>query len=162
VRVRAIIARLSPSQPPRPQPPEAFTVMHSADLDVHLAGVARPPSSLPPWPTATWDRHEHARSSEPSRLAGILLATHPAFVEPTCEDRHWMQVELAEAMAMEWLATGFTPSSAGRWASAQPGISSRQARELADAGLEPGDPMLVDAPRTIDLRARPTDVPATG
>ena len=141
MRVRDIVARLGAhrgSEPPSTTP-EAFTVMHSADLDVHLAGVAHRPTVKPPWPTSTWDRHGSARLREPSDLARVLLDLHPAFVDSLGEQPHWMQVDQAETMAMEWVAVWFTAAEATDWLAVEPDIAPLRARDLANAGLTPHD-----------------------
>lgn len=120
-----------------PHIPESFTVIHSADLDVHLAGVARRPTAKPPWPTSSWERHGSARLREPSDLARVMLDLHPAFVECLSDEPHWMQVEQAESMAMEWMAAWFSPAEATDWLALHPDISALRARDLANSGLRP-------------------------
>lgn len=138
MRVRDVMARFGASRRDEtPGTPEAFTVMHSADLDVHLSGVAHAPTSKPPWPSATWERHGTARLREPSELARVLLDLHPAFVDCLVDHPHWMQVEQAETLAMEWVAAWFTPSEATDWLAAQPGITPVRARDLANSGVRP-------------------------
>jgi hypothetical protein len=141
VRVRDIVARLGAQRGNEPSSttPEAFTVMHSADLDVHLAGVAHRPTTRPPWPTSTWDRHGIARLRAPSDLARVLLDLHPAFIDSFGEERHWMQVDQAETMAMEWVAVAFTAAEATDWLAVEPDIVPLRARDLANAGLTPHD-----------------------
>jgi hypothetical protein len=141
VRVRDIMARLGAerrSEPATPTP-EAFSHMHSADLDVHLAGVAHRPTVKPPWPTSTWDRHGSARLREPSELARVLLDLHPAFADSLGEELHWMQIDQAESMAMEWVAASFTPSEATDWLTVRGDLSPLLARDLANEGLTPRD-----------------------
>ena len=111
--------------------------MHSADLDVHLAGVVRTPTAKPPWPTSTWDRHGTARHREPSELARVLLDLHPAFAECLSDHAHWMQIEQAEQLAMEWVAAWFTPAEATDWLAVHPDLTPLQARDLANAGWRP-------------------------
>lgn len=139
MRVRDIMARFAADRRSEATTPEAFTVMHSADLDVHLAGVAHRPTVKPPWPTATWGRHGSARLREPSELARVLLDLHPAFVDSLGEQPHWMQIEQAETMAMEWIAAWFTPSEATDWLVARPTLTPLQARDLANSGVIPRD-----------------------
>ncbi len=136
------------------QLPEAFTTVHSADLDVHISGVARGPTARPPWPAASWERHATARTSEPSDMAKVLLEMHPAF---RCADHpHWMQVEQAESLALEWTSAWFTPAEMTLWQTRHPGISAEAARGLIDAGLGPYDSLDLHASgevdATIDLR----------
>ncbi len=139
-----------------PRLPEAFTTLHSADLDVHISGVARGPTARPPWPSASWERHASARTSEPSDMAKVLLEMHPAF---RCADHpHWMQVEQAESLALEWTSAWFTSAEMTLWQTRHPGISAEAARGLVDAGLGPYDSLDLHAPgelqSTIDLRER--------
>lgn len=141
MRVRDIRARLAADRrsASATQTPEAFTVMHSADLDVHIAGVAHRPTTAPPWDTPSWERHGHARLREPSELARVLLDLHPAFVDSLGEDPHWMQVEQAESLAMEWAAAWFSPAEATDWLVARPDITPLRARDLANSGCVPRD-----------------------
>lgn len=156
MRLTDIVRRWSkrPHRSATPKLPEAFTTVHSADLDVHIAGVARGPQAKPPWPSASWDRHAKARISAPSDMAQVLLAAHPAFL---CADHpHWMQVEQAESLALEWTGAWFTSTQAALWQSRHPGISAAAARGLIDAGLGPYDSLDLHesdgSDESIDLR----------
>ncbi len=57
----------------------------------------------------------------------------------SCEHAHWMQIEQAEQMAMEWVAAWFTPTEATDWLAIHPDLTPAQARDLANAGWRPRD-----------------------
>ncbi len=142
--------------------PETFAGMHSADLDVHIAAVARAPSTKPPWNDSTWHRHEAARRTPPSALAQVLLDLHPAFVESHAGAAHWALIDQAEALAMEWSASWFTPHEAGEWLANWPAIFPAQARALADAGLGPADPIDLRDERPKSSASADRHLPETG
>lgn len=132
--------------------PEAFTVLHSADMDIHLEGVVKTPTARPPWPAASWDRYREARRREPSATAKVLLDLHPAFADCDPLNPGWLDVERAETLALEW--SGFTPLEVAQWLSAHPAVSAVQARDLAGQGWHPRDAGLVLPERVIDLASR--------
>ncbi len=144
--------------------PYALQVVHSADLDVHLAGVARPPASKPPWLATPWDRHSRARRRQPSALARVLLDLHPAFAGSPPENRHWMEVEQAEALALEWQGAWFDAAGAREWLVVHPLITPLRARDLVNAGVAPRDLARAQGQdqaqdQIIDLTVRSPDEP---
>lgn len=159
--IQSALSRLRSGQHRARPTPEAFAVVHSADLDVHLAGVTRRPTSGPPWQSASWDRYAQARRREPSAMAKVLLDLHPAFAGIDVEHPRWLDVERAEAFAMEWAM--FTPSETAQWLSAHPAVSAQQAHSLTEAGWHPRDAALALPQRVIDLDRRLTrEVRRTG
>jgi hypothetical protein len=150
VSLHSLLLRLRSG--PEAKTPEALTVLHSADMDIHLDGVVRSPTARPPWPGATWHRYGEARRREPSATAKVLLDLHPAFVDCDPANPGWLDVERAETLAVEW--SGLTPLEVAQWLSAHPAVSAQQARDLAGQGWHPRDAGLVLPERVVDLTGR--------
>jgi hypothetical protein len=72
-------------------------------------------------------------------LARALLDLHPAFADCSPGDRHWMEIEQAEALALEWQAAWFDASGAREWLIVHPLITALRARDLVNSGVVPRD-----------------------
>lgn len=138
--LHSMLARLRPGSTSRPSP---------ADLDVHIAGVVRPPRREPPWPTTSWGRYRRAHRREPSATARVLLELHPAFLGCRPDNPGWLDLERAELLATEWAM--FSPAETAEWLSAHPAVSAQQAQTLARAGWRPRDAALALPERVIVL-----------
>lgn len=159
--IRSFLTRRHATRRPARSTPEVFDVVHSADLDVHIQGVTRSPTSGPPWASTPWERYTRVAQHEPSAMAKVLLERHPAFVEADASAPTWLEVERAEVLAMEWAM--FTPAEAGQWLAAHPAVSAQQARVLAEAGWSPRDAALALPERVIRLdRSLARDLRRTG